>query len=46
MVAVRRSSIVRTRFQAEAVEVRAARKRRAAESCIFVWLGGGVKVKV
>jgi len=40
MVAVRRSSIVRTRFQAEAVEVRAVRKRRAVGSCIFVWFGG------
>ena len=40
MVVVRRSASVRTRSQAEAVELRAVRKRRAVESCIFVWFGG------
>ena len=38
MVAVRVSFIVRTRFQAEAVEMRAKRKKRAVGSCILFWL--------
>lgn len=41
MVAVRKSSIVRTSLQAEAVEAaKAVRKKRAVRSCIFVWFWG------
>ena len=45
MVAVRVSFIVRTRFQAEAVEMSAVRKRRTVASCILVF-GWGVEFEI